>query len=589
MDPKTILVAFLLGYTIGSIPIGYLLAKKFLKIDIRQKGSGNIGATNVFRVSKSIGLLTLVLDVVKGLIPVIIMRYYLSDRSLIEIAGLATIVGNFFPIFLGFRGGKGIATTLGVLIGLEPSIAIGALFVWLCYLVGTGYVSVASIAAALFVASASTMLAIFGILGPIGGCGITLIAIYAIIKHRPNMLRLRQGTEPKIGQPSPPDSRTRRCVFVSQDTSESPAITKQRAARKFPILKFLHEDTVHRLLLTLTPILKYGEIHGIKSYYSNRVVEFFMYAFPEYAYEMFRNVENIYGKIEIVAQKAAAYGATVLGLGAHTGIIGDGGIVIAERLKGIIHVTNGNKLTAVSGIKSAIKAADLLKYDLATSTITVIGARGSVGSSVVKLLLAWTPCQIRIVGRPTDDLNDMAMELNDPRVQACNLKTALQQSNMVICAVSAEKMEEHELDVHWFQKGAVVVEMSRPRVLAEQISNERKDVLVIAGGMYELPGEIVSTLKMGYKGNEVLACMAETILITLNERYDLCGVGRDFDLEKLQAIAELADNCNFKLGRFRACDDKPLEPRQFKDFLNAANFSSVEIDRIMKAFKGEDS
>ena len=194
------------GYLLGSCPNGFLIART-RGIDIRQHGSGNIGATNVLRVlGKSWGYLVFFLDAMKGLVAVEI-AYILATKSpqinhpeiVGIVAGLSCILGHTFPFWLRFRGGKGVATSAGVLLGLMPIAVISVFLIWLGIFKITRYVSIASIAAAaalpLFV---SLYLYLKWISGPTLLPFSILIAAVVIWRHRSNIARLYQGSEERF-------------------------------------------------------------------------------------------------------------------------------------------------------------------------------------------------------------------------------------------------------------------------------------------------------------------------------------------------------------------------------------------------------
>ena len=193
------------AYLLGSIPFGFLIAKACGK-DIRKLGSGNIGATNVFRsISKPLGILTFSLDFLKGFCGVQLIPYAVSTllhtpyegMYLPVFCGALTVVGHNWTCFLGFKGGKGIATSAGLLLGLSPAGVGIAFAAWLVTFLATRYVSVASIAAAavLGVAVWPLHLKAQGLWFP---CVLTLLALLAIWKHRSNIARLRAGTESRF-------------------------------------------------------------------------------------------------------------------------------------------------------------------------------------------------------------------------------------------------------------------------------------------------------------------------------------------------------------------------------------------------------
>ncbi len=197
-----------IAYLIGSIPFGYILVRLFKKQDIRTTGSGNIGATNVARTAPALGIATLVLDALKGYLPVFVLSAYAYDhaqvnhRSLLAaLAALFAVLGHMFPVWLGFRGGKGVATAAGVFLVLCPQ-AIGlSLLVFLVVFAVTRYVSLASIlATAFFPVFAYVFLkSAAWDTRPLLAASI-LISLLIIVKHHENIRRLVSGTENKFGK-----------------------------------------------------------------------------------------------------------------------------------------------------------------------------------------------------------------------------------------------------------------------------------------------------------------------------------------------------------------------------------------------------
>jgi glycerol-3-phosphate acyltransferase PlsY len=189
------LISPILGFLVGSIPWGYLLARVFRKIDIREHGSRNIGATNVWRVcGKTLGSLAFILDAGKGFMVVFLANGWFGVNPAI-IAGIGAILGHTFTPWLRFRGGKGVATGLGVFVGLVPFEALTAFSAWGLILLISGWVSVASMGAAglfvalVFVRNPFSPLFFFALLA----------FLLVVFRHHSNIRRLIQGKEPKIG------------------------------------------------------------------------------------------------------------------------------------------------------------------------------------------------------------------------------------------------------------------------------------------------------------------------------------------------------------------------------------------------------
>lgn len=189
-------IAIIGGYLLGSIPFGLILTRLGGYGDIRAIGSGNIGATNVLRTgNKKLALATLVLDSLKGALAVGIALYFASF-DVAMVAGLAALIGHLFPVWLKFKGGKGVATALGILIALKPLIGIAACGIWLLVATVLRYSSLSALVAI----GTSPLLAhyFYQDANLTGLCGV--IAALVFFKHRANIRRLINREEPKIGQ-----------------------------------------------------------------------------------------------------------------------------------------------------------------------------------------------------------------------------------------------------------------------------------------------------------------------------------------------------------------------------------------------------
>jgi len=206
--PLASLWIIILAYSLGSIPVGYLLVRIFRKEDIRTVGSGNIGATNVLRSGgKGLGAATFGLDVVKGAAAVLLGTLLaapllpgLPQRNVEALAAVCAVIGHMFPIWLGFKGGKGVATGFGVFLVAAPLAALAAITLFSLVFALTRYVSLASILSA----ASFPIFAWLTVTGPRPAFFIAVQFIVAgliIVKHHPNIRRLLSGTEHRFGTP----------------------------------------------------------------------------------------------------------------------------------------------------------------------------------------------------------------------------------------------------------------------------------------------------------------------------------------------------------------------------------------------------
>lgn len=204
MPDVSTLLPLLLGYLLGAIPFGLLLTRAAGLGDIRKVGSGNIGATNVLRTgNKSLAAATLVLDALKGTAGVLLpATFFGGDAGLW--GGLAAFLGHLFPIWLGFKGGKGVATYIGVLLGAAWPLALVFCGVWLLIALVLRYSSLAALTASV-VTPAAAWLGIAGTATPADGLALVTLSmtLLVLIRHHANIRRLVTGTEPRIGEKKP--------------------------------------------------------------------------------------------------------------------------------------------------------------------------------------------------------------------------------------------------------------------------------------------------------------------------------------------------------------------------------------------------
>jgi len=210
MDTKIIklLLGIIFSYSLGSIPMAYIFGRVTKGIDLRQHGSGNLGATNAFRVLGSgTGTIVLILDILKGTLAVICTKYFfysdqlqLSANSALCLSAIAVVCGHNWTIFMGFKGGKGIATSLGALIAFAIIIdrfawvVVSIIFLWLIIFIPTGFVSLASVICSLCL----PILSIFFHLPLEIITFLLILGIFSLIRHKSNIYRLLQKKEPRF-------------------------------------------------------------------------------------------------------------------------------------------------------------------------------------------------------------------------------------------------------------------------------------------------------------------------------------------------------------------------------------------------------
>ncbi len=270
--------------------------------------------------------------------------------------------------------------------------------------------------------------------------------------------------------------------------------------------------------------------------------------------------EAVYTRILRAIEIGVELGAQVAGLGAFTGVVGDGGVTIAQRSP--IPVTTGNSLTIAAGIQSFFRGASEMGIDPKTATATVVGATGSIGGACVKLIAPHVE-HVILVARNNTRLTKFheQMQAELPCGVSCttDISDAVRRSQLILTATSSTQDIIHPEDL---QTGAVVCELSLPHDVSRRVALERPDVLVTEGGNMLVPGkpffervrEPGQEFDLNLPPRTALACMSETMVLALEKRAESYTLGRGIDVEKVVEIERLATQCGFTLADMRAFD-----------------------------------
>lgn len=321
------------------------------------------------------------------------------------------------------------------------------------------------------------------------------------------------------------------------------------------IARHLPPGLTQSLIKNLPP-LKLADIRGIRSPLAE-VQGFFMSVMltPQQILQL--PAGWVTRKIIRAGRKADKLGARIMGLGAYTSVAGDGGITVAKNLN--IPLTTGNSLTAAAAIASIPPAAELMEIDLknARLAVTATGRRGCPGMVIVRAavrMLAGQISRIQLVGLDEGSLQRAAREIGDDTgsvdiASSAQVGPALSQADIVLVAAGASEMLIHPEDL---KPGAVVCDIARPRETAEMVTRERDDVLAIDGGLWEIPGDVRSELDLGIPGHLAYSCIAETMVLALEGRFENYSLGKDLDHQKIVEIYQLALKHGFRLKALRA-------------------------------------
>jgi predicted amino acid dehydrogenase len=270
----------------------------------------------------------------------------------------------------------------------------------------------------------------------------------------------------------------------------------------------------------------------------------------------------VYERIIGACRLAQEAGAKIVGLGAFTSVVGDGGITIAKHMD--IAITTGNSYTIATAIEGGINAAERMGINVAHAHAAVVGATGSIGRTCA-IALADQVQQLTLVGRNEERLQNVASVIkaaNNPAriVVSTDVKKSLSDADIIITVTSAV---DTVIEPEYLKPGAVVCDVARPRDVSRRVVEERDDVLVIEGGVVEVPGEPDFHFNFGFPPQTAYACMSETMMLALDQRYENFTLGKEVSIEQVRTTHEIAKKHGFRLAGWRsfehAVSDETIE------------------------------
>ncbi len=319
--------------------------------------------------------------------------------------------------------------------------------------------------------------------------------------------------------------------------------------RKFGPLKYLPTPIMEGILRML-PAVKVSQITGIRSNAGAEAEGWFV-GCPLTAKQMVSLPESVViPKIIKAAQLGADLGAKIVGLGAFTSVVGDGGITVSQNVPTAI--TTGNSYTVYTALEGVRFAARLLELELERAHVAVIGATGSIGSACARILAADVK-YMTLVGRNQNKLQRVSEHILTESGIASKVSTdanrAISDADIVITVTSAVG---GVVDARALKPGAIVCDVARPRDISRQVAETRDDVLVFEGGVVQVPGNPNFNFNFGFPEGTSYACMAETMLLALEGRYENFSLGKELSLERVMEIGQLAQKHGFKLAGLRS-------------------------------------
>ncbi len=346
-----------------------------------------------------------------------------------------------------------------------------------------------------------------------------------------------------------------------------PIDPKRDVSRKFPRLgKYLTVKQIN-FFSTFFPPLYISEIHGIRSEATGKEITGWFVACPYTPARMLELPEKtVYRKIVQTGKLAESLSARLLGLGAFTSVVGDAGITIARQLS--IPVTTGDSYTVAVAVDSVREAARVMEIPLAEATAAVVGATGAIGSVAAELIARDVP-RLWLIGRRTQALEAVRDHIAAHTRAEVNVSTemsALADADLILTVTSAV---DTVIEPEHLKPGAVVCDVARPRDVSARVAAVRDDVLVIDGGMVAVPGEVNFNFNFGFPPRMAYACMAETMALALEGRYESYTLGKRITVAQEEEIAQMAARHGFRLGGFRSFE-RAVTPEQIERVRAAA-------------------
>lgn len=328
-----------------------------------------------------------------------------------------------------------------------------------------------------------------------------------------------------------------------------PIQIKRDVARKYPLLgKILSEKQINFFSRFFPPVYL-SHIDGARSLETGRELKGWLIACPFTPPTMMSLPEKVvYDKITACGHMAEELGAKILGLGAYTSVIGDAGRTIADQLD--IPVTTGDSYTIAMAVEAIREAARVMDIPLRDATIAIVGATGAIGKTCAEML-AGESAKLVLVGRRLEALEALREKcaVSSTQVTVSTEMSAIYEADLILAVTSAVHAV---IEPRHLKPGSVVCDVARPRDVSRRVADERDDVLVIEGGMIEVPGAPDFHFDFGFPPRMAYACMAETMALAMARRYEDYTIGKDITVGQARAIQAIAAAHGFRLSGFRS-------------------------------------
>jgi predicted amino acid dehydrogenase len=354
-----------------------------------------------------------------------------------------------------------------------------------------------------------------------------------------------------------------------------PIDPKRDVSRKFPLLGRVLNERQIDFFSTFFPPVYISEIAGIKSETTGKEIKGWFIACPYTPRRMMQLPERtVYRKIIQTGRLAEKLGAHILGLGAFTSVIGDAGITIANALD--VPVTTGDSYTVMVAVDAIREAAYVMDIPLGTATAAVVGATGAIGQVCAELLADHME-RLYLIGRRQDALEELRDRLrlrSRAELIVSTKMDVLKESQLILTVTSAVHDVVHP---EHLQPGSVICDVARPRDVSAMVAAVRDDILVIDGGMVDVPGPVDFHFNFGFPPGKAYACMAETMVLALEGRFEDYSLGKHLTRERVEEIDAMAKKHGFRLSGFRSFEREVTSQQIEAVRRNARSARSVRL------------
>ncbi len=338
-------------------------------------------------------------------------------------------------------------------------------------------------------------------------------------------------------------------------------------AKKYAVAKYFPDRAIESFLLRKKPVWV-SDITGIESKTGAQTSGFFV-GLPLTPNQMLHTVpiEKVNERILQCCELAHQEGAEIIGLGAFSAVVGDGGISVAKASP--IAVTTGNSYTVATAIEGVEKACQLVGIQEQDSTVAVVGATGSIGKTCARILSKSFQKTI-VVGR-----DEARTQLIGEEVHASISSTDVSKIKDADVVITVTSSETPIIDPAFLKQGAIVCDVSRPRNVSVKVAASRPDVLVIEGGVVKVPGHPEFNFDFGFPPGTAFACMSETMMLALENRAESYTLGKEVSVQQVEETRALASKHGFELAGFRAFEHEVTE-----EAINRTRMARKKLDLV---------